>query len=107
MSHPAQLAQMAEHETFNLRVVGSTPALGNTFSSTTHFLPKFKDKMNHRPVIHLPGYIEVIHIKNQLNYELKSRYTTKNHDRNLLLCTKRVMQYNDSLIFFLIYPALA
>lgn len=34
---PAQLAQMAEHETFNLRVVGSTPALGNTFSSTTHF----------------------------------------------------------------------
>ena len=48
---PAQLdlAQMAEYETFKLRVVGSTPTLGNTFSSTTHFLPKYKDKMNHRP----------------------------------------------------------
>ena len=33
LTHQARLAQSVEHETLNLRVVGSSPTLGEIFSS--------------------------------------------------------------------------
>ena len=39
MSSPARLAQSVEHQTFNLRVMGSSPISGGT--STCFFLAQF------------------------------------------------------------------
>ena len=44
-SKPARLAQSVEHETLNLRVVGSSPTLGDHYFALWGYEPKFNPKL--------------------------------------------------------------
>ena len=47
----ARLAQSVEHETLNLRVVGSSPTLGDHYFALWGYEPKFNPKLLGREML--------------------------------------------------------